>query len=90
MRTRRCHGSTCGCTKRRFGLVPLRPRTPDSVATARLCRVAHEAGRDDLADVFAAALPGVGEGVLIPVWRLPNAYQVEAATFEETMAGGSI
>jgi transcriptional regulator with XRE-family HTH domain len=47
-------------------------RMPNVVTTARLCRVAHEAGRNDLADVFAAALPGVEEGVLIPVWRLPK------------------
>jgi transcriptional regulator with XRE-family HTH domain len=47
-------------------------RKPDTITIVRLCRVAHEAGRDDLADVFAAALPGVREGVLIPVWRLPK------------------
>jgi transcriptional regulator with XRE-family HTH domain len=54
-------------------------RRPDAVTTARLCGVAHEAGRDDLADVFAAALPGVEEGLLIPVWRLEKDQQCEPA-----------
>jgi transcriptional regulator with XRE-family HTH domain len=54
-------------------------RKPDAVVAARLCGVAHQAGRDDLADVFAAALPGVAEGLLIPVWRLPEGQQ---PTFE--------
>jgi transcriptional regulator with XRE-family HTH domain len=47
-------------------------RTPDAVTTVRLCRVAHEVGRDDLADIFAAALPGVAEGLLVPAWRVPK------------------
>jgi transcriptional regulator with XRE-family HTH domain len=38
-------------------------RMPDAVITARLCRAAHEAGRDDLADIFTARLPGVEEGL---------------------------
>jgi len=50
-------------------------RTPDAVTTARLCRVAHEAGRDDLADIFAVALPGVAEGLLVPVWWVPKEHQ---------------
>jgi transcriptional regulator with XRE-family HTH domain len=59
-------------------------RKPDAVITARLCGVAHEAGLDDLADVFAVALPGVEEGLLIPVWRLPKEQQPESApTFVE-------
>jgi transcriptional regulator with XRE-family HTH domain len=52
-------------------------RKPDSLTTARLCRIAHEAGRDDLADIFVAALPGVKEGVVVPVWRLPNERQAD-------------
>jgi transcriptional regulator with XRE-family HTH domain len=43
-------------------------RLPDAVTTARLCRAAHEAGRDDLADIFAVAMPGVAEGLVVPVW----------------------
>jgi hypothetical protein len=58
-------------------------RKPDAVTTARLCRVAHEAARDDLADLFASALPGVEEGLLIPVWRLPDKQQPEKPTFEK-------
>jgi len=50
-------------------------RTPDAVTTSRLCRLAHEAGRDDLAEKFAARLPGVDEGLLVPVWRLPKEQQ---------------
>jgi hypothetical protein len=45
---------------------------PDAVTTARLCQAAHEAGRDDLADKFAAALPGVAEGLLMPFWWVPK------------------
>jgi hypothetical protein len=45
---------------------------PDAVTRARLCRAAHEAGRDDLADIFAAALPGVAEGLLVPAWWVPK------------------
>jgi transcriptional regulator with XRE-family HTH domain len=54
-------------------------RMPNAVTTARLCRIAHEAGRDDLADIFAARLPGVNEGVVVPVWRLPNEQQSKPA-----------
>jgi transcriptional regulator with XRE-family HTH domain len=52
-------------------------RMPDAVITARLCRAAHEARRDDLADIFASRLPGVEEGLLVPVWRLPKELQPE-------------
>jgi transcriptional regulator with XRE-family HTH domain len=45
---------------------------PNAVTTARLCHVAHEAGRDDLAEIFAAVLPGVAEGLLVPVWSQRN------------------
>jgi transcriptional regulator with XRE-family HTH domain len=58
-------------------------RRPDSATAAILCRAAHEAGRDDLADVFAVKVPGVAEGLFVPVWRLPKEQQPEAATFEE-------
>jgi hypothetical protein len=34
-------------------------------------------GRDDLADIFAAPLPGVEEGRLVLVWRLPKELQPE-------------
>jgi DNA-binding transcriptional regulator YiaG len=34
-------------------------RRPEAATTALLCRAAHNAGRIDLAEVFAAALPGV-------------------------------
>ncbi|HKD09879.1 MAG TPA: helix-turn-helix transcriptional regulator [Bryobacteraceae bacterium] len=47
-------------------------RMPDAVTTARLCRAAHDAGRDDLADIFAATLPGVVEGLLVPIWWVPK------------------
>ena len=47
-------------------------RMPDAVTIARLCRAAHEAGRDDLADIFAVAMPGVAEGLLVPVWWVPK------------------
>ena len=47
-------------------------RRPEAVTTALLCRTAHDAGRIDLGEVFAAALPGVGDGLLVPCWRLPN------------------
>jgi hypothetical protein len=59
-------------------------RAPDAVTTVRLCRAAHEAGRDDLADVFAEGLPGVREGVLIAVWRLPKEQQPESPAQEKT------
>jgi hypothetical protein len=48
-------------------------RLPDAVTTARLCRAAHEAGRDDLADIFAVAMPGVAEGLVVPVWWVRKA-----------------
>jgi hypothetical protein len=54
---------------------------PDIVTTARLCRIAHEAGRDDLAEIFAARLPGVEEGLLVPVWRLPKERQPDNPAF---------
>jgi transcriptional regulator with XRE-family HTH domain len=61
-----------------------RSRRPDAATAAILCRAAHEAGRDDLADVFAVKVPGVAEGLFVPVWRLPKEQQPEAATiFEE-------
>jgi transcriptional regulator with XRE-family HTH domain len=47
-------------------------RGPGAAALVTLCRTAHEAGRDDLADVFAAMIHGVSEGLLVPVWRLPK------------------
>jgi transcriptional regulator with XRE-family HTH domain len=50
-------------------------RRPDPATTARLARAAHEAGRDDLAEVFAEVLPGVRAGLLVPVWRLPKEQQ---------------
>jgi transcriptional regulator with XRE-family HTH domain len=53
-------------------------RMPNVVTTARLCRLAHEAGLDDPAEIFVAALPGVEEGLLIPVWRLAREQQPEA------------
>jgi transcriptional regulator with XRE-family HTH domain len=53
-------------------------RRPDATATARLCRVAHEAGRTDLAEIFVVALPGVQEAVLVPVWRLSKEPQSAA------------
>jgi transcriptional regulator with XRE-family HTH domain len=56
-------------------------RTPNVVTTARLCRVAYEAGRDDLAEIFAACLPGVAEGLLVPVWRIPKELQPDNAAF---------
>jgi hypothetical protein len=37
----------------------------------RFCRAAFEAGHTDLAEVFAERLPGVREGLLMPVWKLP-------------------
>ena len=46
---------------------------PDAVTTARLCQAAHEAGRDDLADIFAVAMPGVAEGLVVPVWWVRKA-----------------
>jgi hypothetical protein len=48
-------------------------RRPDSAAAIILCRAAEAAGRNDLADIFAAIVPGVEEGLLIPRWRLPVA-----------------
>jgi len=56
-------------------------RPPNVVTMARLCRFAHEAGRDDLAEIFVAGLPGVEEGLLIPVWRLPREQQPEETHF---------
>jgi transcriptional regulator with XRE-family HTH domain len=47
-------------------------RMPDALTIARLCHTAREAGRDDLADIFATALPGVAEGLLVPIWWLPK------------------
>ncbi len=44
-------------------------RNPDAGSMALLCRAAFKAGRLDLADVFAAAIPGVAEGLLIPRWK---------------------
>jgi hypothetical protein len=46
-------------------------RRPEAATTAVLCRAAHNAECDDLAEIFAAAIPGVEEGLLAPVWRLP-------------------
>jgi hypothetical protein len=37
---------------------------------SNLSEVTHEAARDNLADLFASALPGVEERLLIPIWRL--------------------
>jgi transcriptional regulator with XRE-family HTH domain len=47
-------------------------RRPGAATSVRFARTAHEAGRIDLAEIFAAALPGVQEGLLVPVWRLPK------------------
>jgi transcriptional regulator with XRE-family HTH domain len=45
-------------------------RVPDAGSLLLFCRAAFkDARRIDLADVFADALPGVKEGLLIPCWR---------------------
>jgi transcriptional regulator with XRE-family HTH domain len=46
-----------------------------------LFRTAHEAGRDDLADVFASMIYGVAEGLLVPVWRLPKEKKPDGLPF---------
>jgi transcriptional regulator with XRE-family HTH domain len=46
-------------------------RVPDAGSLLLLCRAAFkDARRIDLAEVFADALPGVKEGLLVPCWRL--------------------
>jgi len=46
-------------------------RVPDPGSMLLLCRAAFsDARRIDLADVFANALPGVTEGLLIPCWQV--------------------
>ena len=42
---------------------------PDAASTALLRRAALKAGRLDLADVFAEAIPGVADGLLVPRWK---------------------
>jgi transcriptional regulator with XRE-family HTH domain len=56
-------------------------RHPDAATLVTLCRTAHEAGRDDLADVFAAMIHGVAEGLLVPVWRLPKQKKLDGLPF---------
>jgi transcriptional regulator with XRE-family HTH domain len=57
-------------------------RRPDGTATARLCRLAHQVGRTDLAEIFVATLPGVQEAVLVPIWRLAEVPQYAAPSDE--------
>lgn len=57
-------------------------RGPDAATTARFARMAYEAGRVDLAEVLAAALPGVEDGLLVPVWRLSQELRPPAPTDE--------
>jgi transcriptional regulator with XRE-family HTH domain len=57
-------------------------RRPEAATTAVLCRAAHNAGRDDLAEIFAAAIPGVEDGLLVPCWRLPQ--ELRPAPHDET------
>jgi hypothetical protein len=47
-------------------------RRPDAATLARFTRAAFDAGRLDLAEVFAGLIPGVKEGIFIPAWRIPG------------------
>jgi hypothetical protein len=58
-------------------------RTPDTATVVRYCRAAHAAGRLDLAEVFASAVPGIAEGLFIPIWRLPQS-ELEPAEQPQT------
>jgi hypothetical protein len=64
-------------------------RKPDATTVVRCCRAAHAAGRIDLAEIFAAAIPGVAEGLVVPVWVLAQsepkqADQLQTAVEEST------
>ncbi len=43
-------------------------RKPDPVSLVKFARLAFEIDRVALADIFVKELPGVREGLLIPIW----------------------
>ena len=59
-----------------FSQYEIAERKPDAESMARLCRAAVEVKRFDLADIFAAAIPGVADGLLIPKWRIQPQLEV--------------
>ena len=59
-------------------------RRPDATTISRYCRAAYKAGRIDLAGIFSVALPGVLDGLLIPIWKLPQSEPEQTAVDERT------
>jgi len=69
--TRHAFAKKAGCSPSSIAHYGTAKRSPGAFTIARLCRLALEANRPDLADAFAAALPGVPDGLLVPSWKLP-------------------